>query len=176
MDAEGYSRLSPLEETAQRLLPLRRAESLTDYFLYWIPVSARRVPLTQRVWLNAFLDRLSDYLVQKCEMRSEVFLQYKTVFPDLLEIFLDLSLDLIPIMGFGRKPGVPLPPIPDEEEIKKLGEGKAFVFGDYVGDFTYWFLGKDERKERESFLGYGGMTLLFPAPEPPGPPQNKAFP
>lgn len=175
MDTVSPSRLSPVEDTAVRLRPLRRAERLQEYFLYWIPVTSNPAPMDQRVWLNAFLDRLSDYLVQKCGLRSEVFLQFKTVYPDLLDKFIDLSLDLIPIMGFGRKPGVPLPPIPDEEEIRKLGEGKPYIFGDYVGDFSYWFLGKDERKERESFFGYGGMTLLFLPPDPKGPPKKMPF-
>lgn len=169
---EHHSRLTPVEETAVRLLPLRRAEVLEEYFLYWIPVSSVPAPLDQRVWLKTFLDRVSDYLVKEKGLRSEVFLQYKTVYPDLLDKFLDLSLDLVPIMGFGRKPGVPLPPIPSEEEIKKLGEGKPFVFGDYVGDFSFWFLGKNERLERESFFGYGGMTLLFLPPDPKGPPKK----
>ena len=173
MSTERPDRLSPVEEIPLKLLPLRRAERLDEYFLYWIPVSSNPVPLQQRIWLNTFLDRVSDHLTQKCGFRSEVFLQFKTVYPDLLDKFLDLSLDLVPILGFGRKPGVPLPPIPSEEEIKKLGEGKPFVFGDYVGDFSFWFLGKDERKERESFLGYGGMTILFLPPDPNRPPPKK---
>jgi len=66
----------------------------------------------QRIWLNAFFDRLSDYLTQKASLRAEVFLQYKTVYPNLMDTFLDHSMDFVPIVGFGRKPGVPLPPIP----------------------------------------------------------------
>lgn len=176
MTTQSRSRISTREDAVERLRPLRRAERLDDYFLYWIPVRGYPLPLEQRIWLNSFLNQLSAYLVKKCEMRSEVFLQYKTVFPDLLDIFLDLAIELVPVLGFGRKPGVPLPPVPSEEEIKKLGEGKPFVFGDYVGDFSYWFLGKDEIKERESFLGYGGMTLMFLPPDPKGPPSKIHIP
>ena len=172
MSNESRSRISPRNELAEKLRPLRRAERLEDYFLYWIPVRCTPLPIEQRLWLDTFLDRLSGYLIQSCAMCSEVFIQYKTVYPDLLDEFLDLSLDLIPILGFGRRPGVPLPPVPSEEEIKKLGEGKPFVFGDYVGDFTYWFLGKNEKKERESFFGHGGMTFLFLPPDPAGPPRK----
>ena len=178
MRDDHRTRISPLEEVSLRLRPLRRAESLIDYFLYWIPVNSNPIPLEQRVWLNTFLDRVSECL-KKSGLRSEVFLQYKTMYPTLLDTFLDQSFELMPIMGFGLKPGVPLPKIPNLEEVKRLSEslqaGEPFDFGSYVGDFIYWFLGKNERKQRESFLGYGGLTIMFLAPDPKTAPPKLPF-
>jgi hypothetical protein len=165
-EEQQRTRLSQLEEIALRLRPFRRATSLADYFLYWLPVKAKPLPVQQRIWLDSFLSRLSAHLTAKRGLRAEVFLEYKTIYPDLMDLFLDLSLELLPLLGFGMKPGVPLPRIPTLEDTKLLGEGKPFNFGDYIGDFVFWFLGKDERRERESFFGYGGMTIMYLPPDP----------
>ncbi len=149
------------------LKPLRRAEQLEDLFLYWVPVTSYPIPEGERAWLNELLDRLSSYLVEQHKLRAEVFLEYKTVYPDLLDRFLDLAFDLTPIMGFGYKPGVPLPPFPTMEDLQPFIDGKKkFNFGDYVGDYIYWFLAKEEKLQRKNFLGYGGMAILFLPPDP----------
>jgi hypothetical protein len=147
------------------LSPLVRAKQLKDYLLYWIPVRRHPMGVEERAWLSLFLERVSDYLIGRQKMRSEVFLEYKTAYASLMDPFLDLAAELIPIMGFGYKPGVPLPATPTLEDLEPLKEGK-FNVDDYVGDFIYWFLGKDERVERENFLGYGGMTIMYLAPDP----------
>ncbi len=178
MSEQRRTRVSSIEEIPVKLRPLRRAESLTDYYLYWIPVRTNPVPQQQRLWINTFLDGVSDYL-KSTGLRSEVFLQYKTVYPDLLDTFLDQSLELMPVMGFGRKPGVPLPPVPSKEDIKQLAErlaaGGDLDFASYVGDFIYWFLGKKERKQRELFFGHGGLTMMFLAPDPNTAPPKLPF-
>jgi len=86
MSERRPSRISSPEDVARKLLPLRRAEKLEDFFLYWIPVGANPISTVQRIWLNAFFDRLSDYLTQKASLRAEVFLQYKTVYPNLMTL------------------------------------------------------------------------------------------
>ena len=164
-------RLSAIEDPELKLRPLRKATELPGYFVYWIPVGANPARQSQRVWLNAFLDRLSDYLTSAHKLRVEVFLQFKTIYPRLMDVFLEQAEHFVPIIGFGYTPGVPLPIIPTMEDLEPLIKGqKPYNFGDYVGDYTYWFLGKGEKKQRELFLGEGGMTLMFMPPGDAGQP------
>jgi hypothetical protein len=166
MSLENPTRLTPLDR-GPALLPLKRAEQLTRCALYWIPVSSFPIPSAQRAWLNSFLDRLSQLMREGRELRVEVFLQYKTVFPALLDSFTDQAFDLIPVMGFAQRPGQELPAIPTLKDLQPLIDGKEkYDFGKYVGDFCYWFLRKQEKRQRELFLGNGGMSILFLAPDP----------
>lgn len=165
-----------LSEAVDLLKPLRRAQQLQDFFLYWMPVSSYPMPQLELDWLNQFLRRLSKHFEQQ-GMRAEVFLEYKSVYPNLLDKFLDLSMELVPIMGFGHKPGVSLPPPPTMEDLQPIIDGKKkFNFGDYVGDYIYWFLAKEEEVERTNFLGQGGMTILFLPPDPATVPQKLPIP
>lgn len=160
------SRLTPLDRR-RFLLPLKRADQLTRCALYWIPVNSFPIPSAQRAWLNMFLDRLSHLLQESHQLRAEVFLQYKTVFPTLLESFTDKAFDLIPLMGLAQRPGQELPPTPTVEDLQPFIDGKEkYDFGKYVGDFCYWFVRKQQQAQRELFWGYGGMTILFLAPDP----------
>src|SRR5215472_2989319 len=161
-----HIRLSPLS-SSRRLLPLRRAEHLTHAFLYWIPVRSFPASCQERVWLTTFVEQLSRVLEDKFGLDSELFFQMKFVYPSLSESFLESAPELIPILGLGRRPGVGIPPIPTLEDLQPLIEGKKkFAFGDYVGDYCYWFLGKNEKKARELFLGYGGLTHIFLPSDP----------
>jgi hypothetical protein len=166
MPVEDQSRLTPLDRGPE-LLPLKRAERLTRCALYWIPVNAFPVPSAQREWLNVFLDHISQLMQKKYKLRSELFLQYKTVYPALLQPFLENAHKLIPIMGFGQVPGKELPPFPTMEDLQPFIDGKEkYDFGKYVGDLCYWFVRKQEKKQRELFWGYGGVTILYLAPDP----------
>jgi hypothetical protein len=166
MPPESPSRLTPLDR-GPALLPLKRAEQLTRCALYWVPVSSFPIPSAQRAWLNSFLDRLSQTMLDAHKLRAEVFLQYKTIYPELLETFTDKSFELIPVMGFSKRPGQELPPIPTLEDLQPLIDGKEkYDFGKYVGDFCYWFLRKKQKQQRELFWGHGGMTILFLPPDP----------
>jgi hypothetical protein len=166
MSSESPSRLTPLDRGPARL-PLKHAEQLTRCALYWIPVSTFPIPSAQRAWLNCFLDRLSQTMLDTYKLRAEVFLQYKTVYPALLDVFVDKSLDLIPVMGFSKRPGQEVPAIPTLEDLQPLIDGKEkYDFGKYVGDFCYWFLRKKQKQQRELFWGHGGMTILFLPPDP----------
>jgi hypothetical protein len=178
------ARLSSIQETALALQPLRRAERLEECYLYWLSVASFPMSMGQRHWVNTFLDHVSDYLTATVGLRSEVFLQFNTIHPDLSDTVLDQAMKLVPIMGFGRRPGVALPPIPTNEDFKPFIEGKKpFKFSDYVGDFCYWFLGKNEKQQRRSFLGFGGLTIMFMPKDPntkaaklPIPPKVKEHP
>jgi hypothetical protein len=166
MAPESPSRLSALDRDPE-LLPLKRARQMTRCALYWIPVGAIPVPSGQRIWLGSFLNRMSQLIQKTYGLRPEVFLQYKTIFPALVESFNDKALELIPIMGLAQRPGQSIPPIPTMEDLRPIFEGKEkYDFGKFIGDFCYWFLRKDESKQRELFWGHGGMTILFLDPDP----------
>jgi hypothetical protein len=159
--AKRSSRLTPLE-SKRDLRPWVRAPGLTHLFLYWMPVSGFPVPDFQRLWLLEFLNRFSDLLSKKHELRAEVFLKFKLIYPDLLDLFLKTSREFYPMLGLGRQPDAQLPPIPKIEDLQALIDGREqFDFGKYMGDYCYWFLNKCEKRQREVFLGNGATLTLF---------------
>jgi hypothetical protein len=159
-------RLTPADRDPE-LEPLRRAHSLTRCFLYWIPVDSFPVPLQQRRWLELFFDRLTVSVRQRLALRPELFLQFKVVYPHLQKVFLEAAQDFCPMMGLSRRPGASLPPPPSDKDIKDIAEGrKQFDFGEFVPDYCYWFVDKADEKQRELFMGYGGLTMMFLAPDP----------
>jgi hypothetical protein len=166
MTAKRDQRLTPAEDGAE-LLPWRRAHVLTRCFLYWAPVDTFPVPTRQKEWLGAFFDRFTQLLDQKSHIRAEVFLQVKTVYPDLLDQFLEVARELTPIMGLSRRPRVDPPPIPTLEDLQPIADGtKKFDYRDYMADYCYWFLSKPNKRGRDLFFGNGGMTILFFKPDP----------
>ena len=172
---KGQRRLTPMDRSAD-LLPWRRASQLTRCFLYWIPVNAFPIPSTQRDWLMEFFTRWTE-LMKQLGLRSEVFLQYKIVYPDLMKPLLNNMMELIPVMGLGRKPGAPLPEFPSPAEVEQmtkkmfdtLQQGKDVDLPDatqYMPDYSYWFLDKSEKQQRQLFFGHGGLSVTFLKPDP----------
>jgi hypothetical protein len=164
-------RLTPRNRDAE-FRPWRGAHELTKCFLYWIPVSAFPVPSEQRVWLSLFVDRWAELLSEEFGLRSEVFLQMKSLQRELKKPFLDTSLEFIPMMGLSRRPHEPLPRPVGMEEVEALQKGtKKFELNSYIADYCYWFLNKSRRKQVDLFFGHGGMTLVFlkadPKTQPP---------
>jgi hypothetical protein len=58
------------------------------------------------------------------------------------------------------------------EDVKKLQSGeKQYSFADYMADYCYWFVRKQESKARGYFLGQGGMVVIHlkgdPGQKPP---------
>jgi hypothetical protein len=169
------SRLTTIDRSAE-LLPWRRARELTRCFLYWIPVSTFPIPTVQRGWLMEFLTRWT-LLMKERGFRPETFLQYKTVHPDLMKPLLSNMMELIPVMGLGRKPGTALPEFPSEAEVQQstkamfdaLSQKKSVDLPDakkYMPDYAYWFVEKSDKEQRELFLGYGGLSMAFLKPDP----------
>jgi hypothetical protein len=168
-------RITPINRSAE-LLPWRRAHELTRCFLYWLPVSAFPISTRQRAWAMEFLGRWIA-LMKERGLRPELFLQYKTVYPDLMKPLLNNMMEIIPVMGLGRKPGAPLPVFPSQKDVARktqemfdtLKRGDPVQLPDtkeYMPDYSYWFLDKSEKQQRELFFGYGGMTFTFLKPDP----------
>ncbi len=156
---ERLRRLTPAARQSD-LAPWQRAEKLTRVFLYWIPVHSFPVPIPQRQWLLRFFDLLAEILKERHQLRTEVFLQYKTVVP-LRIPFLKNSREFVPMMGMIRSPGAAISPILSQHDVDEMVEGrKKFNFDEFVSDYAYWFVHKDGKKQREQFWGHGGMIMI----------------
>jgi hypothetical protein len=152
-------------DTSWELLPWRRAERLTGCFLYWMPVASFPVPTEQRQWLTVFLDRFGERMEERAGLRTELFLQMKSLGPEeLRNTFVKKASDFCPVIGVSMRPGSKLPPMPTMDDIDQYKDGRKFNFGDYVGDYCYWFMDKAAPRQRETFLGFGGLTSLFIKP------------
>lgn len=169
---ERKSRLSTAEEL---LLPLVRAYTVTDCALYWIPVRSFPPSASERRWLMQFFDRLFAVLTAQLGLRIEVFLRYKAVL-DHARLFQSTAMEFAPILGIGRRPGDALPLPPNMDDLEPVLSGKReFDLREWVPDYCYWFHRKNERRQREAFLGTGGMTMLALAPDPATVPPQLPF-
>lgn len=152
----------------QELRPWVQAEEQQlSCALYWLPVSGWPARAAERAWLLEFFTRFQAELESSASLRGEVFLEYKSVQGELVDEFFRYTQKNLKLMGMARHPGEPLPAFPSPEEIRRLLEGKREVdVRDWVAEFTYWFVAKQPQRQRELFLGHGGMTHLFLPPDP----------
>lgn len=148
------------------LRPWKRAEELTKCQLYWMPVASVPVPQSQKQWLLIFLEGLSSVLKHQFGLRSELFLQFKILYPNLMEEFMRSGTQFSPVPGLGRRPGSDFPRLPSIDEVsKEVQSGKIDVLK-HLPDLSYWFVDKAEKEQRELFFGEGGMSILFLKPDP----------
>lgn len=162
------SRLEQLEELA--LDPFVRATAVTDASVYWMPVGKFPMLPWQREWIQEFHARLAR-LFKKSGLREEVFLQWKTLYPDLLDRFTKTSSEHVPVTGMSLKPGNAPVEAPDLESVRKQVEDaqKNQTGVDttrWMPDYLHWFARKRPVEQREHFLGHGGMLTLYIAPDP----------
>jgi hypothetical protein len=165
------ARLEPYDKTAV-LRPFSRAKRLAEVALYWLPVSGYPLPSRERLWVLAFFRHLKSALAASQQLRLETFLQFKTVYPELQNLFLSKSREYQPMTGLQLAPGATLPQAPQmkqiEDEIKK---GGSVDVKQWMADYCYWFVAKKDEPQLQDFFGCGGMTLLFlksdPATQPP---------
>lgn len=166
-------RTSTADERAQ-LLPWRKAESLTRCHLYWMPCEFP-IESRQKSWILTCLNEISQALAKRT-LVSQTFLQVNVIHPHLLNDFVKTAKEFTPFFGLSRQPAAPLPALPDMKYIEDLQKGRqSWKFGDRLPDYCYWFIGRQEEKQRELFLGHGGMTIMFvkgdPENAPPPPPR-----
>ena len=147
---------------------IRADESrLPDCFLFWMPVSAFPARPLEKSWLREFLDRFSSVLDSQFGLRGEIFFQYKSVQSELVDPFMIYTQKCLTMTGIGRHADETLPAFPSAEQIREIVQsGKTFDVKEWVGDFLYWFLNKQGKRQRELFLGYGGMSTIFLPPDP----------
>ncbi|WP_158819339.1 hypothetical protein [Granulicella sp. S156] len=147
--------------------PWIQAETLVDCGLFWLPVSGFPMTHDEKAWLSEFARRIGERFEQREKLRTEIFLQFKTLVDDSLNAFIRYRQRSSTLIGLGRYPNAQLPPMPTEQQIREMRERKEpFDYREWVGDYTYWFIMKQPEKQRELFSGLGGMTTIFLPPDP----------
>ena len=116
------SRLEEHDESAA-FYPWQRPWQLGSCQLYRMPVQAFPTPFRQRQWIMRFQELLAAKLLEKHATTPEIFLQMKTIFPHLRDIFIKTSRTFHPIFGLGRYINRPLPPVPQREVCERPAEG-----------------------------------------------------
>lgn len=159
-----------LSEAKNPLLPLHRATALEDISLYWIPVHRFPVPLPQRNWLLEFIRRC-DVAFAKNKLRPETFLQFKSLYPDLLDRFLETAMDFQPFTGVSLRPGGKLPaPLTIEALQAEIDKGGLVDVKQWMMDYCHWFMTKQAVRQRADFFGVGGTCTLWVTQAKAGPP------
>ena len=143
------------------------AEQMNDCHLFWLPVSGFPMRHEEKTWLTEFQSRLIARLEEKYDLRTEIFLQYKSLTDGLGDAFLKYRRQCLTLMGLGRKPGGTIPSLPTAAQLRMIArEEKAFDIDQWVGDYSYWFIMKQPERQRELFLGSGGLTTILLPPDP----------
>src|SRR5579871_1982082 len=114
---EQRRRLEPHDDKIQ-LRPFVRATKLTDISLYWLPVTEYPMRERERNWMLVFMRRLKSKLASDKKLRLETFLQFKALYPDLLNKFLSRSQEYQPLTGLLLQPGSKPPEIPTFEDME----------------------------------------------------------
>ena len=117
------------------------------------------------MWFLHFVTRLNKSLAKR-GLRQENFLRFRIVSAQQTERFLQTSLEYEPIAGYAIPPDGKLVKPPTAEDIEKAIKNGGFKLADWVGDYTYWFLQKQDERQRKDFFGLGGMLLLWLPADP----------
>ncbi len=148
-------------------LPWVRAQQLTDCSLFWLPVQSFPVSHDEKLWLSEFLARFSQRMRADHDLRAEIFLQYKSLSGEMANEFLKYRRKCLTLMGLGRRPGATIPALPSGGQLREIvKKGDSFDINQWVGDYSYWFIMKQPDRQRELFLGCGGMTIILLPPDP----------
>jgi hypothetical protein len=159
------------------LWPWHKAEALTRCSLYWLPALNFPAPTRQRQWMMLFFDRLAALLTGRFGLRPEVFVQFNKLRAPLSETFAATATEFCPVCGIYRRPGEGIRAVPTEEESQEIASGRRpFDFPSLVPDYAWWFVDKQEKKQRDLFFGHGVMTILYLKPDEKTKPPEFSFP
>ena len=167
-DEEPMARLTEVQE--RTFSPFVRASTVEDASVYWMPVTRYPMLPQPREWLLEFHKRLAKVL-GKQELREECFLQFKSLYPDLIDRFTATSGEYMPMTGASLVPGHAPQPLPSFDAIKEQVEhatksGTPVDTTRWMPDHLQWFLKKYPDRQRNDFLGHGGMLTLYVAKDP----------
>ncbi|NYF78654.1 hypothetical protein [Granulicella arctica] len=171
--------MPPLQQKVSRLElmepktiePFVRAQAIIDISVYWLPVSKYPMHPPQKEWIQEFHRRLAAHLKKTDALREEIFLQFKSLYPDLLDRFTETSSDYIPMTGASLIPGTTPQELPDFEAVKEQvqaasKDGTPVDVNRWMPDHLHWFVSKKPDQQRVDFFGYGGMLTLYLPPDP----------
>ena len=175
---QASGRITPLDR-ARELFPWRRAQQLTQSYVYWMPATAFPMPDGERQWFLEFIQRLADGMAKDFGLSPQVFLRSRTL--ELSEKvkteFVKAALDLRPVLGLSRRPNSKPPALPTEQDLKDLQEGrKRFNYADYAADYSYWLRTNAFTNGLQRFFGHGGMSIVFLKPDPKTQPPQVRLP
>ena len=157
------SRLEPITE--QKLGPWRKSLSVDTCHLYWMPTEGPPVSFRQKQWCLSFFTHLRERLFEAEEMQSNLFLQMKVLYPDLMDSFLRNATRFAPVLGLSRRRGASLPQLPNDEYVEKLQQGKIkYDHKAIQPDYCYWFLKAETQEQTQLYFGLGGLMMLFAKP------------
>lgn len=154
-----------------RIDPFVRAPAITDSSVYWMPVSQFPMLPFQREWLEKFHVRLAALLKDRQGLREELFLQFKSLYPDLIDRFTSTSSAFMPMSGMSLRPGSRPTSLPDLDAVRKQVEsaqknGTGVDTKTWMPDYLHWFARKRPVEQRSGFLGHGGLMTLYIKPDP----------
>ncbi|HTF68170.1 MAG TPA: hypothetical protein VK638_36370 [Edaphobacter sp.] len=149
------------------LLPWRRAESLRDVVVLWMPCRFGDVPYSQQVWLSLFLNRWFVLLASEYGLEEEYFVQMETLEKEK-KLYNEFNANLLkerPLIGRSISSLQTAPKgAPTDEEIDLLIKGEAtYDFYGMSASRVCWFRG-DTAALRTTYFGFGGMTMLLIPP------------
>jgi hypothetical protein len=143
--------------------------------VYWIGGFPYPMPFLVQRWFHTFLSLLKEE-VSKRDLRQENFVRFRSVAQEHTERFLETSLEYEPLAGFAIPPdGAKVKP-PTAKDIEDAIKNGGFKLADWIGDYTFWFLQKQDERQRQDFFGVGGMLLLWLKPDPNAAPPAMPFP
>jgi hypothetical protein len=149
----------------ESLLPWRRAESVSDSLVLWMPCRFQDMPESQRVWLNSFLDRWCAVLSSKNGLTEECFMQLDVLQKEkkLSDEFYANLLKEQPLVGRSISSLQSQPKgLPTDAEIELLTKGKMkYDFHAMSEPRACWFRNGDASALRARYFGFGGMTILL---------------
>jgi hypothetical protein len=142
------------------IYPFRRSMKISTISVYWIGGFTSPMPFLVRQWFLAFISFLKVAVAER-GLRQENFLRFRIVAQHQTERFLQTSLEYEPLAGYAIPPDGSLVKPPTTEDIERAIQNGGFKLQDWVGDYTYWFLKKQDERQRQDFFGLGGMMFLW---------------
>lgn len=142
------------------LRPWRRARSLDKIFVYWIPATFP-IRSAEREWLMTFLDRLIELQNRQHGLCPDVFLRAGFLDPDGAKAFVERSREFLPLPGICRYLQMGSAGRMQAGEKGSWPQSAAVEFDGVTVQSCHWFVDRSEKKLRESFFGFGGMTITL---------------
>ncbi len=150
--------------SSAEIFPFHRSRKIETASVYWIGGFPYPMPFLVQQWFHTFINVLKEVLAQR-GLRQENFIRFRIVSEEQAERFLQTSLEYEPLAGYAIPPdGTKVKP-PTAQDIENAIKNGGFKLSDWIGDYTYWFLQKQDERQRQDFFGIGDMMLLWLKPD-----------
>ncbi|WP_158942847.1 hypothetical protein [Granulicella sp. S190] len=146
------------------LLPLRRAESLQTFSLFWLPARFSTMPDGQKEWLIVFFKHLDQKIAEDLELAKLLFLHEQTLRGnnELKEHFYKRLHRYAPVPGPSRSLTQPPRAKMGPGDMKKFANNRKNPSIDpYMTEVAFRFLHDGAADFTKVFMGYGGMTIVY---------------